>query len=170
MDRIDVLAAKLELHPVDEQTRRDPTEDDITTFEQQLGGVLPNDYRQFLMRFGQTAPEHGAVFPILDPCPWGQQGELNMFLGFSTDSGQGIVYETMEVYAGRIPDETIPIAEDSGGNLIILGFDGNATGKVWFWDHEHRELIDRIDELRADVRAKGADVQELEDFMLICDW
>ena len=30
----------------------------------------------------------------------------------------------------------LPIGSDSFGNLIVLQVDGEATGRVLFWDHE----------------------------------
>jgi hypothetical protein len=36
----------------------------------------------------------------------------------------------------RIPPDTLPIANDSFGNAILLGLHGDRRGKVYFWDHE----------------------------------
>jgi hypothetical protein len=40
-------------------------------------------------------------------------------------------------YKDKIPNHFIPVAHDSGGNLICLSCGKNDFGYVYFWDHEY---------------------------------
>jgi len=171
MSKMEEIMVKLKFYPVKPATRRDPADADLAQFEGTIGGELPADYRLFLKKFGRSGLELGARFEIRDPCPCGQSGRVLQFYGFSTIPTEDIVYKTMETYAGRIPDETIPIADDPGGNLILLGFEGAATDKVWFWDHEHRELdAGEFEKIIADIEAKGVDASALDEHEIIRQW
>lgn len=169
MANLDAEMERLGAYPVRPASRRDPGEAEIADFERELGGRLPADYRAFLLRHGQQALRRGGVFTLQEPCPLGEAGQVGTFFGFTTD-GEGIVEATLDTFAGRIPDETIPIADDGRGNLILLGFDGSAAGKVWLWDHEHRELAGRFDEIVADVKAKDVDTSRLDPHAIIWQW
>lgn len=170
MSQIDDIIASLNCYPIRPAFRRNPSESELERFEQLLGGRLPSDYRAFLSRYGQTMMGRGARFEILEPNPWGRTASVDQFFGFSTDQSEDIVHLTMETYSGRIPDETLPIGSDAGGNLILLGFDGPVTDHVFFWDHEHREIGDRLEQMAAAVEAKGVDTSSLDDEALIRHW
>ena len=117
-----------------------PLKKKFSSLKKISGGSIPREYRYFLMKFGRTGLERGGTFRMRGSCPFGEFGEVDQFLGFSTSPDEDIVHQTIETYAGRIPDETIPIAQDANGNLILIVFDGPAKGQVWYWDHEHREI------------------------------
>lgn len=171
MVEIDKVMTKLDYYPIRTETRRDPDEADLKRFEAEIGGKLPSQYRTFLARYGRTGLGHGALFSIPKPNPWGDTGSLDEFFGFTTDTSQDIVYQTMQTYAGRIPDETIPIGSDAGGNLFLLGFDEPVTNHVFFWDHEHLEIdAKRFEQMEAEVQAKGLDLSDLDSEALIRHW
>jgi SMI1/KNR4 family protein SUKH-1 len=171
MPTVDEIMKNLEFTPISPDLQRSPSEEEIARFEAELGGKLPPVYRDFVKRYGVTSPERGARFPIAEPNPWGKMGTLRYFLGFSPRPHLDIVHQTVETYAGRIPDETIPIATDPGGNLILLGFDGPPTDQVYFWDHEHREAgEDEMDRRIADLESKGEDTNSMDEHALIRRW
>jgi hypothetical protein len=146
MADFDAAMARLHAFPVLPATRRDPTEADIAAFEEEIGGQLPADYREFLLRHGRKALGSQPRFRFGEPTPFGEEGSLSEFLGFSTRPEHSIVHLTMETYAGRVPDPTIPIARDAGGSLVLLGFDGPYAGKVYFWDQRERVLPGRANQ------------------------
>ncbi len=41
----------------------------------------------------------------------------------------------LRIYKKRIPSDTLPVASDDEGNLILLGIEGKNLGKVFFWSH-----------------------------------
>lgn len=170
MDPLDSAATRLGLRPIDPPTRLDPTEADLARFDREIGGRLPDDYRAFLARHGRTGPRGPTVFPVREPGPLGEIASFDQFFGFST-TDDDIVNQTLDTYAGRIPDETIPIGSDAGGNLILLGFEGAATDRVWFWDHEHLELEPgALERMYADLEAAGRDISTLDPHAAIYYW
>lgn len=56
----------------------------------------------------------------------------------------------------RIPPDTIPIADDPFGNVIVIGLQGDQRGKVYFWDHEE-EPEDQPDWSNVDLIADSFD-------------
>jgi len=138
MIEVEIMAAH-GWYPLRVATRRDPNEADLSSLEGRLGARLPEDYRRFVARFGQGALRHGCWFAIREPCPWGQWGLVDQFLGFSADSDGSLPAITFDLFADRIPAGMLPIAEDPGGNLVLLAVAASRPrGSVWFWDHEHR--------------------------------
>lgn len=138
-------------------TRYDPSDVELTAFESDIGGRLPADYREFLSRFGQMGLRTSPRFHIEEPTPLGQTASLSEFFGFSHNAGQSITGLTMETYAGRIPDPTIPIGGDAQGNLVLLGFAGPFVDRVYFWDHEFREFAGDLGARARELARRGID-------------
>lgn len=44
--------------------------------------------------------------------------------------------ETYKIQEKRLPQQMLPIAHDSGGNLICVSCDSEDKGFIYFWDHE----------------------------------
>ncbi|MEG7378046.1 SMI1/KNR4 family protein [Bacillus subtilis] len=61
---------------------------------------------------------------------------LGLFYGFGIDDNDFNVKSMTVTYEEQIPDWIIPIADGDGGDQVCLGVKGEATGKVYFWDHE----------------------------------
>ncbi len=170
MPTADEIMQRLGWRPIRARHRHDPSEAELDDFERQIGGSLPADYRRFLQRYGQGGFDRGARFAIREACPYGRLATLDRVYGFPDEAGQGVVDKTMSVYAGRIPDETIPIGEDPGGNLVVLGFRGEARNHVWFWDHQHVELAGRLEQMEQELKAAGVDTSQLNDEAMIHHW
>jgi hypothetical protein len=152
-----------------EAHRHDPSDAELAQFQEQIGGPLPADYLQFLRRYGQAGFDNGARFPIPQPSPFGARGTLDRVYGFSDEEGQSVVDKTMMVYAGRIPDQTIPIGEDPGGNLILLGFADPVKNQIWFWNH-HDELAGQVEEMRDELEDAGIDTLDMDDDGVTREW
>lgn len=168
-NRITEIMSELGFYPLSPNRFR-PTDEDLASFEERLGVQLPEPYRSFLLRYGGMGLDQPAVFPIEEESPWGKTGRVEQFYGLSNDPTEGIQMATTQTYAGRIPDDTLPIGEDAGGNLVLLGISAAVSDRVWFWDHEHREVVpESLDELRADVR-DNVDPATLDDHQLIGSW
>jgi hypothetical protein len=62
---------------------------------------------------------------------------VRYFLSISDNYGISLSHK-FEIYteANRVPVNTLPIAVDPGGNLVLIAVSGPETGKVYFWDHE----------------------------------
>lgn len=98
------------------------------------GAKLPEDYLRFLQQCNGGVPEN-AVFEFLeDGKPSGSV--ISCFLGVLEEANIHSIDTALEIYAGRIPKELLPIADDAFGNLILMGLKKRRRGKIYFWDHE----------------------------------
>ncbi|MEK9150013.1 MAG: SMI1/KNR4 family protein [Candidatus Desantisbacteria bacterium] len=129
------------------------TVEELQKVEEVIGVTLPEEYKHFLMMHNGGQPEP-SEFEILWKKemigePWwrlnpGEEelmvGEVDWFLSICDDDESDLL-ENFEDFKGRIPDDTIAIGYDQGGNYILLGITGTNRGKVFFWmlDFEERE-------------------------------
>jgi hypothetical protein len=170
VSQAELVMMRLGAHPIDPNLRRVRSEEELAGLERAIEAPLPADYRWFLAAYGGWTFHQRVVFPILEPCPWGQQGDLDWFFAITGDPVLDIEQATMNTYAGRIPDETVPVAQDPGGNLVLLGVEGMVRGTVFFWDHERRELAGRMDDLVDDLEAAGEDLSRLDAAGIVRQW
>lgn len=107
--------------------------EDITAFEARRKIVFPEDYRQFLLKSngGRPIPD---VFDV--PGFEFRGGTVNAFYGLH-NGPYSRLEQAIEMYAGRIPADLIPIAAEDCGNIVCIGWKGKRRGKVYFWDHEN---------------------------------
>jgi len=91
---------------------------------------FPNAYRQFLLKTNGGKPTK--IYFIVKTTK--KLGTVHYFLGISPDRYKGLL-EYEKVFCGRIPSNTLAIASDPGGDLILLSVKGQDYGKVYYWDH-----------------------------------
>ena len=109
----------------------------IQAAENSLGVKFPDDYVQFLLQYNGGRPEP-AGFNIQWRANqrsgqyWGTS-LLSWFLSIYDGEATNLLEYNKESFSGRIPKETIAIAQDCGGNLILLGISGEYKDKVLFW-------------------------------------
>src|ERR1035437_5414671 len=84
------------------------SDEEVRRYESELKISFPEIYRKFLLQYNGGVPEP-ALFTV---SRWGKT-LVNRFFGIS-----------------------LAIADDPGGNTIILIYDGPNKGKIYFWDHE----------------------------------
>lgn len=112
--------------------------DDISRLEDIKKCNIPNDYKDFLLNYNGGRPEFD-TFETKEDFPFREHSfsDIQYFFGM-TDNGDGYdILKKMRVLNNRIPQELLPIACDSCGNVICLGIKGETYGKVFFWDHEN---------------------------------
>ena len=101
--------------------------DIIESVEHRLQITLPEDYKQFVLKYdgGYPHPNHFTL-----------DGNVEIFNNLlSLDENEcGNIYEVLEDLQDRIGDQLIPFAEDGFGNLLC--FDYSADKTIVFWDHE----------------------------------
>jgi hypothetical protein len=121
-----------------------PVVDDtaIASFEKLVGVRLPQEYRDFLVKFNGGEPEN-AVFRFGNGRASYGDSAVRYFFSITNNSTFSLAHK-YEIYAdaGRIPKGMLPIAADAGGNLVLLALAGSQCGKVFFWDHEVEGLVD----------------------------
>ena len=108
------------------------TEAQVTALEERLGARLPADYRTFLMTInGGGRPDGGWDLPKYEI-------NISTFFGLRGDH-YDLVDEVERVLRSEegtatFPPDTIPIAEELTGNLILMTYRGERVGAIWFWD------------------------------------
>ncbi|MGX4294633.1 SMI1/KNR4 family protein [Bacillus sp. JK62] len=111
----------------------------IKAFENELNINLDEVYKEFVIRYGgSTIQADNVLFPSLEENPVASNNHLRLglFYGFGVDDADFDVISMTVTYEEQIPDWIIPIADGDGGDQVCLGVKGEATGKVYFWDHE----------------------------------
>jgi hypothetical protein len=104
----------------------------IRRFEAKFDCNIPPEYVQFLL-------QHNGGTPKRNYCHDGkgsyQDFEIQHFFGIRP-TGFDSLEIAWKVYAGRIPRDTFPIADDAGDNLVLIAQDKKRRGSILFWDHE----------------------------------
>jgi hypothetical protein len=107
-----------------------PNITDIIKFEDSIGGKLPKDYVDFIMKYGDGNPEKNG-YPKYDNV------YVRYFLSIFPKKKHRSIIRTKEsinsMDESRIPSNFIPISEDDFGNFVLLDLN---DGSIWFWDHE----------------------------------
>jgi hypothetical protein len=121
------LTSESELIPV--------TQDVIENFCKENSYNLPEDYKQFLLKYnGGTFEE--CLFPTLDLIYGESYAIANFFYGFLANMPDPYdmydLHKERRAFDGRVPKEFMPIACDPGGNQICLCIDGDNYGKVYY--------------------------------------
>ncbi|MCW3117352.1 MAG: hypothetical protein JWM28_1434 [Chitinophagaceae bacterium] len=147
------------------------TDQYLNEWEKKLGGKLPLDYRTFLLDFGVIGFEKAISTKIADESYYEEFVEIDLLFGFTKDVEYDLNVLTFDTYSGRIPDETIPIGQASNNDLFLLSFIGRNKGKVWVWDHEHRELTEeKLDKMKEDLRKSKIDINSFDIDSIIWHW
>lgn len=116
------------------------TEEQIAAFEQIEGVALPEGYRAFLKAYNGGRP-------IPDAFRFGSEpgSLLNTFYELDAGEDESRDLQTMcRRYRGRIPHTMMPIANDAGNNIILLGVYGEHYGRVYFLDQMNPRPIFEI--------------------------
>jgi hypothetical protein len=111
--------------------------------EMEAGASLPPEYREFLQRHNGGRPEpawfriswQGQSWARRFPFDW-----VDWFFGLREEDSNDL-RANLRYYRDRIPEGTIPIGCDPGGNLLLLGIVGSRQGNVMIWvrDYEGEE-------------------------------
>lgn len=112
--------------PVDQQ--------DFAAIERLAGCALPVEVRSFLEQTSGSTPAK-AEFRYGKSC---NGASLIQFFYAVTGTARDddLLLNALKVLKGRIPLKTLPIAEDPGGNVVLVYLEGDRRGEVWYWDHE----------------------------------
>lgn len=122
--------------------------EDISKIETIVNGKIPQEVKDFLLKYGICDFEDEVEFKPYSPTaeyvysPESEQPNFSFngsMLGafFARDSGRGNAYDIFEninTYKERIPNKFVPLGDDGMGNLILISLNDN--GKIYFWDHE----------------------------------
>ena len=112
----------------------------IKQFEKQAEVEFPEDYVEFLANSNGGEPKLSTFeYKLKDGRVW--TGGVRVFFGIDVDDWEDIKHY-YALYEDRIPKQMLPIANDDGGNLILLALGKQDKGKVYFWDHDEESEDD----------------------------
>lgn len=107
---------------------------DINSFEALIGGVLPDEYRHFLLELNGGRPEQCAI-----DFDFNKQGVDDYIIGdfFSLNTDAADLEGFFDILMYDIPEKTIAIASTPDGNYFLLSIkDDSSYGAVFYKDHE----------------------------------
>lgn len=105
----------------------------VAAYEQRWGIKFPDSYRDFLLKINGGIPEK-KFFSYKESKDDGSL--IDVFFGIIEERRYSLLLNHLVTYDNRVPLNMLPIADDPGGNLLLLSISGSDYGKVYFWDHE----------------------------------
>ncbi|MDH5640371.1 MAG: SMI1/KNR4 family protein [Nitrospira sp.] len=102
------------------------TNNDISWFEDAIGGRLPAAYRRFLLKYNGGRPKPYYTHELA----------LSIFYGIKPTKKMYDLLVNCRRMQKWLPKDVIPIGQDTFGNEICLAVKGKNRGKLYFWDHE----------------------------------
>jgi hypothetical protein len=124
------------------------TEERMAAFEGELGALLPDEYRAFLLRHNGGVPDREA-FNV--PGEDGGERPFHCFLPLhdgpwddSTPEGsQGFPLQAaLADFRGEVGrEDVLPVGKDWSGSYVCIGLVGEDRGRVLYYDHEREQLV-----------------------------
>jgi len=114
------------------------TDKNILDLESKLAKKLPDQHRQFLLKYNGGHP-----FPSLFKIQWKGQdwsggydtGQIAYFFAIDENDKTADFFKNHKTFSDRIPTDTLAIAYTSGGDLVLIGTEKNNLGKIYYWAH-----------------------------------
>jgi hypothetical protein len=108
--------------------------DRLTNFEETIGSILPEIYREFIIEHNGGIPDK-RDFTISK-----SEGESGLHVVFGLHNGpeDARLDSQFNFNKKRLPKEVIPWASDPMGNYLCIGLTGEYRDSVLFWDHEQQ--------------------------------
>lgn len=123
-------------------------EEEVIKFEKHIGSILPNEYRNFLLKYNVcTVSPKSFLFQVN-----GEQKDslIDFFLGLNVHPRKEYYYSLYWYYKimkDRVANQFLKIASDPFGNAILIHLE---KGSIWFWDHELEADIEDDGEVLVD--------------------
>lgn len=140
------------------------SEGQIIALENNIGSLLPLDYREFLKNYGGSRFGLLVLFRPLNALPetvssFGN-GCFDYFFGGGDDYS---LTWARKSYEDRIPESLLPICGDLGGGVICLGLSDDTKYKIYYWDPKNEWDPDDIEEGEDIEVAKFKNVHHVAD-------
>lgn len=114
---------------------------EICAFEKRLGLRFPDDYREFVQKFGGGTPIE-CCFEFLDAELGTFHAGVGMFLSPVAEGERSIA--TWMTMTEEFPRRLVPISLDGGGNHLCLDYRSREIPVIGYWHHERRGVSDEI--------------------------
>lgn len=123
-----------------EDSQPSVSEADLYAFEQRFGVVLPDDYKEFLLKHngGKPTPRR---YKTLDGVV--ESSFIRMLPLADLDAPNLVLNYTTYNQGYCIPNNLIPIGEDPIGNQICMSLSGEDTGTVYHWSYDWEDEVFR---------------------------
>lgn len=109
------------------------SESELIDLEWHIGRSLPQDYREFLLKYNGGAPEECTIdIPSLVS----NKGSVDIGYFYGIGTGAEDIQVCMGIIYGYIPQGLIPIADTPGGNYFFLSLIEGSENLILFRDHE----------------------------------
>lgn len=107
----------------------------ITELESIASGVLPDDYRNFILSTNGGKPNLDSIF-----VPNHGWTTIQHFSPLVCRINSITLSHLIKVtYKDRIPKTHLPIATTPGGSWFLLSLNKENHGNIFFWDHERED-------------------------------
>lgn len=103
------------------------TDAQLAALEARFRLKLPDEYRKFLGRSNGGTPVRKS---FAESC-------VQYFLEVNGRDRHSDIEVRWNMLRDRLPEHMLPIADDPGGNSVLILTRGPAIGSIWFWDHEN---------------------------------
>lgn len=114
---------------VDVGSRVEP--ETLVMLEQEIGAVLPADYRTFLLENNGGRPEP-CTFRV--PSHEEQAFDVQILFGLARMTESSNLAWNFRQYRSRVGDDRLPIGCTDTNDLVLLELTGDSRGRVVFWD------------------------------------
>ncbi len=108
----------------------------IEAVENYVNLKFPQEYKAHLLinNGGRCSPN---VYSFVENGK-ATESDVNWFLAIHDGEYNNLrdYIDTYKVKAKRLPSHILPVANDSGGNLICISCGERDYGYIYFWDHE----------------------------------
>ncbi len=121
-------------------SRSAPTETEVSELESALGASLPSAYKALLQTANGGHPEFNTFVP--EGADAESMWSIDTFYHLSFDkAAQGGVWLALSEYQKTLRNQWLPVAQDEGGNQIILDLaDSPPSVKLVIHDEGFREI------------------------------
>lgn len=137
--------------------------EDITEFENEAGIKFPDDYKAFMLESNGGTPKEDWLYDFFDEVTEAKNTSvIREFFSLLQDESVKMrnlrkIYDIM-TNEETIPADMLPIADDSGGNVIGISLNKDDFGYVYFINHEY-------DDLDTGYLVKGKIAESFSDFL-----
>jgi hypothetical protein len=119
------------------ETKQTLSISDIEKFEAEVKFILPQRYKEHLLKFngGYCEPN---IFEIIEDGTMTTSSISWFYAIQEATEGSSLmtVIRTLKIDHKRMPSHIFPIAYDEVGNEICISGGENDLGVIYFWDHE----------------------------------
>jgi hypothetical protein len=111
------------------------TEKDIIALQEMTGSELPDDYSNFLKLYNGGKPKFDSlkIYKRKKEELW----SFGYFFGIHNKEYWASIFWAINSLENRIPNEFLPIADNSGGDYYVMNLSKEKFGQICIWNHNN---------------------------------